>query len=325
MPIPNLRRIRTLPAVALMLLALPAHSDPLEEARSLFRDGQFAQAKTRLAAVDEGGPGRAESLYYRGRIALHNHERGRAVDLLDKAVSRQPDRADFHYWLGRAYGERARHANIFKRVYFALQTKDQFRKAVAADPDHLHSRVALVMYYLRAPGFMGGSREEAEHQVEEVARRNRVAGLLARGMLFEETDRPDRALALYRQATEQAPQHDRPYRWLGRLLREEGRYREAFAVYADRMQAEEPDWAAYYEFALTAYRSGQLLEQAQHRLRRYLDHGSAPEHPSRADALILLGQILEKQERTRQARMAFHDALEQAPHHPEAAEARAAM
>ncbi|MFB6260832.1 MAG: hypothetical protein ABEJ96_01140, partial [Thiohalorhabdaceae bacterium] len=50
---------------------------------------------------------KAAITYYLGRIALHNHERAKAVELLQQAVEKARDRADYHYWLGRAYGERA--------------------------------------------------------------------------------------------------------------------------------------------------------------------------------------------------------------------------
>ncbi len=310
-----------LAVLALSSLAAPAMADPapLEQARTLFREGRFDQARTQLRQARRQAAAEADIPYYLGRIALHHHRRARAVELLKQAVARNGGRAEYQYWLGRAYGERAKHASIFQRAYFATQTKKKFQKAIATDPDHLHARVALVMYSLRAPGLLGGSREEAEAQTEAVARRSRVAGIRARGLLLEQDGRAEKALALYRRAIELAPERDRPYRWLAGLLRDQGRYEEAFTVYRDRMEAEAPDWAAFYEFARTAHESGKRLAEAEQKLYAYLEHGSAPEHPSVADALVLLARLLEEQDRTGQARTVLLNALKRAPGHPRAA------
>lgn len=319
-----MKRISRILPVFFALCLLPttalAESDSLDRARTLFQAGDFDQARTQLAEVRSEAGDRTEALYYLGRIALHNHERAKAVDLLQKAVDKDSQQAAYHYWLGRAYGERAKHANVFQRAYFAGKTKEHFEKAVDADPDHIHARVALVMYTLRAPRVLGGSREEAETQAEAVAQRNRVAGLRARGLLHEQAGNPGKALALYRKATEIAPERDRPHRWLAGLLREQGRYEEALAVYEDRMNADQPDRAALYEFARTAEETGRRLTEAEESLQAYLEQGSAPEHPSRADALVMLGQVLEAQGRIGRARTALRSALNRAPQHPRAEE-----
>ncbi|MEF8794414.1 tetratricopeptide repeat protein [Thiohalorhabdus sp.] len=305
---------------ALFLLPAPtqAGSGSLDQARTLFQQGKFKQAQARLKEARSHSADKSTIPYYLGRIALHNHERARAVDLLQQAVEKAGDQADHHYWLGRAYGERAKHANIFQRAYFASHTKKEFKKAVEADPDHVHARVALVMYTLQAPGVLGGSRAEAEAQAKAVAQRNQVAGLRARGLLQEQAGNPDKALSLYREATRIAPDRNPPHRWLAGLLRNQGRYQEAFAVYEDRMNADQPDRVAFYEFALTAEKANRRLEEAEERLHTYLERGSAPEQPSRADALVLLGQVLEKQGRIGRARTALRNALNRAPEHPRA-------
>lgn len=310
----------------LLFAAFPVHpqpqSGPLDGAREHFRAGRFDQAQDRLREVRRQGPDKAEAAYLLGRIALHRHREAKAADRLQEAVSLKEKEARYHYWLGRAYGERAKHTNIFQRAYYATQTKKQFEKALEADPGHLHARVALVMYTLRAPGFLGGSRQEAEAQTREVARRSRIAGLRCRGLLLEQVGKPRRALALYRKAVEEAPESHRPHRWLAGLLREMDRHEEAFAVYERRMGASSPDWAAYYEHARTALETGKNLERAEQALRTYLDHGSAPEYPARSDARFLLGQVLKEQGRGQEARAAFRRALRLAPDHPQADEAR---
>jgi len=301
--------------------AAPTLPPPLQKAVSLFEQGRFDAAQTRL----EGRTDSAVAAYYLGRIALRRFDPYQAVDLLSRAVKGDGDNADYHYWLGRAYGRLAKRANIFQRAYYAGKTKDEFQRAVTLDPHHLFARVALLMYDLKAPGFLGGSRKEAEHQAEVVARQNPVAGLRARGLIHEQDEHFGKALADYRRAAKMAPAHDRPHRWLAGLQRRLGHFDKAFAIYERRMERKNPDWAARVGYARTALAADEHLEQAERHLRAYIAHNPGPEQPARAEARFLLGKVLQKEGRLRPALEAFRTALREAPHHPKARDALEAV
>lgn len=306
-------------------LAAPAPASPgsaLEAGRTLFQQGEFDRARSRLQRFRKAHPDRAEPAFYLGRIALRRHNLEKAVSLLREASSLREGRARYHYWLGRANAERARHASVFKRAGYARRARAELQEALDRKPSHLPARVALVMYYLRAPDFLGGSLEKARQHIRELSRRSRLAALRARGALMKQQERYDRALAVYRQAVEEGPGRNRPYRWLAGLHRELENYERALSIYRERMSAASPDWEAFYGLARTALEAGRRLEEAEKALRRYLAHGPPPGAPSRSDARFLLGRILRQQGRSDEARVAFRKAMERAPNHPKAEEIR---
>ncbi len=320
-----MKRLSVLPVVGILALLLggtAAASGPadLESARSLFQEGQFDRARTEFQRIREEQPRAAEPAYFLGRIALRRHNVRKARELLREAADRPAGKARHHYWLGRANAVLAKRVGLFSRAQYATEVKAQLEQALEMDPDHIHARVALVAYLLKAPGFLGGSREQAQDHIEELAGRSQLAALRCRGLLLEEAGERGRALALYRKAAEIAPERDRPHRWVAGTLREQGRYAQAFSLYQKRMTAPDPDLRAHYQFAQTAKESSKRLSRAEQALRDYLAQGPTPEAPSRADARILLGQILEKQDREEEAQAMFGQALSRAPNHPEAGE-----
>lgn len=300
--------------VLLLLSTLPVAgfgktvSGPLARAIKLFEQGQFQTAQGDLKGILARDPNNAAAAYYFGRIALHEGDADSAMQHLFRAANLNADNAQYHYWLGRAYGELAKHANLFKRPYYAVKTKDEFKLALAKDPRNVFARVALVMYTLKAPGFLGGSRQEAEQNAAIVAKQNAVAGYRAYGLIDEQDENYAHAEMLYKKAVSAAPMSSRPYRWLAGVYRLQGQYDKAFKVYQQRIQSHS-DWFAHYAFAATALEAGQRLLQAEQLLRAYIRHGSAPEEPSLAEAHHLLGELLTHLGKRQEAQREFELAM----------------
>lgn len=325
-------RFKHIIAAASFLIAalpLPAFAmtleGPVNHAVQLFDRGQFHEAEITLTDLQKREPGNAPVAYYLGRIALHQGHAERAMRHLYRAVTLNGDNAAYHYWLGRAYGELAKHANLFKRPYYATKTKDEFEKALAVDPKFIYARVALVMYTLKAPGFLGGSRQEAEQNAAIVAKQNPVAGYRAYGLIDEQDEKYSHAQKLYEKAISEAPDHPRPYRWLAGVYRLQRKYDKAFQIYKDRIRQPQSEWLARYDYAATALEAGQRLQEAEKMLRAYLLHGSAPEEPSVADAHRLLGEVLKKQGKPQQAATEFRRSRQALQGRPDARMALQAM
>ncbi len=111
-----------------------------------------------------------------GRSALDRGDPQTAVNLLQKVVAQNPRDAGTHYLLGVAYGYLAEKADIFRQASLARHTRDEFERAVRIDPDNLDARFALVEFYSMAPRFLGGSRQKALQQAEEIRKRDPKAG-----------------------------------------------------------------------------------------------------------------------------------------------------
>jgi hypothetical protein len=74
-------------------------------------------------------------------------------------------------------------ANILRQPFLAWKVKEHFERAVTLDPGNLAARADLMEYYLKAPGFLGGSEEKARAQAAEIAARDAQQGLQAWRMI----------------------------------------------------------------------------------------------------------------------------------------------
>ena len=79
-----------------------------------------------------------------------------------EAIKSAPQDSTLHHWLGKCYGRIAEQSNWFTAFSYAKKTLKQFRKAVQLDADNYEALRDLADYLERAPGFMGGNRQEAQ-------------------------------------------------------------------------------------------------------------------------------------------------------------------
>jgi len=125
----------------------------------------FALAFVSLVAVSAFAQ---NTLFEQGKLAMGRQDYDAAADLFAKAVAQSPKNADYHYWLGNAYGSLAEHANIFKQASLASKTHGEYETAVKLDPNNLDARMGLIQYFMLAPGIMGGSETKAIEQANEI-------------------------------------------------------------------------------------------------------------------------------------------------------------
>jgi tetratricopeptide (TPR) repeat protein len=168
-------------ALVLALVAVPSPAGAqvdADSARAWVVTGRAAEATPILVRVAESTPEDAAAQYWAGRGWMEQGRSDRAEDWLEKATRLEPGNSEYWLWLGRSYGDQARKASIFRKRGLALNTKEAFEKAVAADAGNLAARSHLIDYHLEAPGIVGGDTGEAERQAAEIVARDVPRGLL---------------------------------------------------------------------------------------------------------------------------------------------------
>ena len=181
------------PFVCLVLLYL--FSSPLAFAQSdlqtgvqLFETGQLVEARQFFEALHQQQPTNTNAPFYLGRIAYAEKNYEQAIPWFEEAVDGEQCNADYHVWLGRAYGRHVEQMSTFRRlrnVALVKRARTHFEKAVGCDPTHLAAHWDLMRYYIEAPRFIGGSRKKAEEQVTIITRLDPAEGQKARQFIAE--------------------------------------------------------------------------------------------------------------------------------------------
>ena len=177
--------------LAWTLAATASPQERLADGVALVEQRRWAEARQFFADWLRRRPTDAQAHFYLGRIAFGQHDYDTAAARFEAAVELHTHKADFHLWLGRAYGRQAEHAFVLKQPWLAGKARRQFETAVALDPQSVAARWALMEYYLKAPGFLGGSRDKARAEARAIERCDAAAGRAAWRLIAETGTRAD--------------------------------------------------------------------------------------------------------------------------------------
>lgn len=289
-----------------------------DEGAELFAARKFEQARLSLELAVRENPGDARAASYLGRVYLAQGSAGLAVEWMEKSIAIEPSSAEYHLWLGRAYGYQAIRAVVLKQPSLAKRVRKEFEQASALDPDNLEARFGLIEFYLQAPGILGGSEKKAKEQAQEIRKRNALQGYRAFGRIAEREKDFERALREYERAGAEFPEKSEPAYWTGALYTRRKEYSKAFGVYEKILETNPAEMMACYQIGRVAVLSGERLDRGEECLRSYLRREPGPDEPSLASAHYRLGLLYERKGSRDLARREYSAALEIEPTHADA-------
>lgn len=256
----------------------------------------------------------AEDPAYRtGRAAMSKNDADGAVAAFEQAVARQPNNADYHFWLGSAYGNQAMKASLFKQASLAKKTKEEFERAVELDPNHVEARLGLVDYYLLAPGFMGGGEDKAQAQANELRKRDALAGHRAWARIYSHAKKPEQARAEMVTAVREQPASPKAHYYLGLQYMSEKNYAASLVEFEQAAKLTPPHAPALFRIAQSAALGATNLPRGEEAARQYLAHTPGEDDPPLARAWYWLGMVLEKQGKRADAKSAYVTSLKLTP------------
>lgn len=116
-----------------------------------------------------------------------------AVPLAAACIERHPEAAECHYVLGMLTSAQALRGGMLKAMRLAGRIRESFEKAVALQPGQFNHRVALMQFYLVAPGIAGGGTDKARELARATEARQPEHARCLRAMLALAEDRPAEA------------------------------------------------------------------------------------------------------------------------------------
>jgi len=154
----------------LLFTSLLHAGDEVSVGVQLFTNGHMQKAQRFFESLVQTQPDNSFGFFYSGRIAFAEQQFESAIENFEKAVKLEEQNSDYHLWLGRAYGRQAERSSLFRQLLLARKVKLHLERAVELNPENLPARTDLREFYLRAPGFLGGSEEKAQEQAQEIAK-----------------------------------------------------------------------------------------------------------------------------------------------------------
>ncbi len=147
-----------------------------------------------------------EALYLKAKVDLYFGRLDEAENSLDRLLDADPERPEYWLMRGTVKAARIETSSIFSRVGLAGACRKDFEKTVELEPENVAALKALVQFYIRAPGIIGGDKDEARRITAEILAIDPAEGHLARSLVRRLVDKdPDQALQEMAAAIEARP------------------------------------------------------------------------------------------------------------------------
>jgi tetratricopeptide (TPR) repeat protein len=247
----------------------------------------------------------SHNLLCRAYFMLEEWDRG--IEACERARNLDPQKSLYYLWLGRIYGEKADHAGFLSAAGLAKKVRASFERAVELDPRSWEARTDLAEFYLEAPGIVGGGRDKARAESDEITPLNPARAHWVKAKIAEKEKDAAGAEREYRAAI--AASHSGARAWfdLAYFLFHAGRLDEMEQAMqtVESSPVDRPE--SLRDAASVLLRAGRDYPLAVRLLRRYLS--SPVEEAPAFKAHDMLGQLLEKQGNRKAAAEEFRAAL----------------
>ena len=256
--------------------------------------------------------GDVQLLLVKSYLELQRHDA--AIGSAERAVAIDAQNSVYHEWLGRAYGEKADHAIWFSAISLAKKSRKEFETAVELDAKNYSARQALIEFYCRAPGIVGGGEDKALPQIGQLADMDAAEGHYAAGNCRRQKKEFAVADAEFTKALESNPKSTELIYDIGDYALGYNQPERLLAVAdtGERVAPSDPRGKFYRGVALVLKKENP--EEAERLLEEYAKKAPMRSgHPRPAAAHAWLGRLFEDQNRMEDAMKEYESALKLDP------------
>jgi len=286
--------------------------------RELLASGHAAEAVQVLQQRTANAPDDAESFNLLCRAYFMMDEWDRGIPACERAQKLDPQSSLYHLWLGRIYGEKADRAGIFSAAGLAKKVRSSFEHAVELDPRSWEARTDLAEFYLEAPGIVGGGKDKARQQAQQLFTLNPAMAHWVLARVAEKDHDNAAAEREYRAEIESSHSGARGWLDLAIFFRHANRFDEMEAALRQLESCPIDRRESLMDGASLLLRTGRDFALSIRLLRRYLSD-PVEEGPA-FKARNMLGELLEKQGDRHAAAEQFRTALALDPDYSKAQE-----
>lgn len=289
-------------------------SDATERAKELVSSGRSAEAKSLLVDALRVNPRDHEASIMLARMSMRDQDYDKASEYAEKAVEAADSVAEYHLYLARASLAKTMKSGMIGAMLAARKGKSEYERAVALDPANVDARFELCMYYLIAPGIVGGNKEKAREHASVLESQSRLYGSYAWAGVYEKEQDIATAESLYNVAVGLDTSSTATALYgLAYFYERNKRYDQSTAVFRQIVDNKPGDLNAVFQLGRAHVVAKTGLEEAEAAFIRYLSEGPALDGPDEAAAHWQLGMVYDLQGRRDEALAELRKAVDLSP------------
>ena len=276
-----------------------AAHDSLDAAQAAFSRGRADDAERTLDVALQLNSENAAAWNLQCRVYLSEGRWDDAIGSCRHAVQIAPGNSDYHLWLGRAYGRKARQAKLVTAYKTAKLVRAEFETAVSLDGQNRAALSDLGEYYVDAPKMLGGGYDKAEGLVKRLNALDPSSAYELRARIAEAKKDYSGAEQNWqaRIAVSQSSPEDAAQAWmdLGSFYRRRGLWDKMLTALHSGAAADTNHGPALVDGASTLIQAGREPDLAAQWLREYLNGNALNETAPAFAVHAELGDLLKKQ------------------------------
>ena len=296
----------TIPALlsAFLLAVSAAGATP----RELLNEGHVDEVVSMLNTRLNANPNDAEAANMLGRAYYAAERWDEAIAAHERAVSLAGNNSDYQMWLARAYGEKADASSFVSALDFARKFRSTMERAVQLNPNNVAARSDLAEFYVQAPGIVGGGRDKASAQADQLAHLDPGTAAYIRALIAEKDKNYQDAEAALKSAIPVSKHPGRAWLNLASFYRRRNRPDDLESAVRSAIASRSED-GVLLDASELLVRVGRNYAGAGDYLREYITKGPHTEDAPLFVAHYVLGSIAEKQGDKRTAADQYRAAL----------------
>jgi tetratricopeptide (TPR) repeat protein len=193
----------------------------------LIEQKKYSEAKSFFESAVKKNKKDSEARYYYAMSLMFLRNIDDAEDEIDEAISINEKISKYHMLRGNILGQKAMSANVVSQGFLAPKIKNAYLRASELDPSNIDARNGLFMYYLMAPGIMGGSDEKALEQANAITALDVFRGHLTLATYYNRKKDFQKAETEYKEAIKCDPKKGIGYKQFGYFYMNQKRYADA--------------------------------------------------------------------------------------------------
>ena len=292
------------------MLVLCAFTAPAQTPEELLRSGHADELIQVLKHLTQTNPKDAQAWNMLSRAYLSTEKWDDAVTASERATEADPNNAEYHLWLGRAYGEKAEHSIFVTAIRLAKRTRLEFERAVQLQSNNLDAQSDLAEFFIEAPSFLGGGKDKAAAQAEKVAPMDEATSHWIKARIAEKDGRQSDAEKEYKAAIAAAKKKAPYYLNLASFYRRNKKYNDMEQAISKAVDADRSHDDIFFESAQLLWRTGRNFPAAVTYLQRYITSDDHVETAPTFEAHYLLGSLYEKMGNKQDAAKEYKAALQ---------------
>ncbi len=299
-------------AVAILLATAPFYARTAlaagSQAQTALAAGEVDTATRLLQAEFKADPHDAQAQLLLCRADYSIELADQAVQACERAEKLNPNDSMTEMWLGRAYGQKASHANPFSAYGLAKHVRSTFEQAVLLDPGNVAALNDLAEFYINAPGVVGGGLDKATALIPKMQAVSPAAAARLGALIAEKNGDQSAAEAGFKKAETLKPT---PESWvdLGFFYQRHQRLDDMEAALKQAVALDHTHDAALVDVASILTSANRSPVLAQELLKQYLASPAKSDAAPAAKVHVQLGRLDEKAGDTAAAKQQYSAAL----------------